>query len=86
MMNKWIDDLATKKILEGIKKYGPLNLATDKRCFIAEIVGELIDAINYLKFGYDKGQILKEDWSHLNKVIRYCIIYLKEICPGEGIR
>lgn len=43
-------DLLLEKLLAGKAKYGPLDLDTDQRDWLAEIVGEQLDTAFYVIF------------------------------------
>ena len=53
----YIDRLCGRKMLEGKKKHGLLNLETDPRHWPDEMKEELIDAINYCRFAKAKFQL-----------------------------
>ena len=52
-----IDRLCGRRMLEGKKTYGLLNLEKDTRYWPDEMKEELIDAINYCRFARAKGQL-----------------------------
>ena len=52
-----IDLLCGRKMLEGKKKHGLLNLEIDPRHWPDEMKEELIDAINYCRFAKAKSQL-----------------------------
>ena len=76
----FIGKIATQRVLEGVRKYGVVDLATDKRCFLRETVEELLDAMNYLLWSYEKGRLSIKDWASMDTVIRYMIGVLEKSC------
>ena len=84
-MTDWIDKLATQKILEGIRKHGVIDLSTDPRCFIREALEELLDCLNYCRWGSEKGQISQNDWQDVDPIIRYVIGVIERSCPGINL-
>lgn len=81
MTGNWIDKAATQRVMEGVRRHGPLDLSTDPRCFIRESLEEMLDVLNYTKWGYEKGQISEKDWQHVDQITRYVIGIIEKSCP-----
>jgi hypothetical protein len=79
--NERIDDLKTKRMIQGERKHGPLNLETDPRDFIEEGVEEgveeLIDFLNYLEMAMLQGKLPFCKWVMLDKDVRFTIWRLR---------
>ena len=41
-----IEKMAIQRVLEGVRKYGVIDLGADRRCFRKEAVEELLDSLN----------------------------------------
>lgn len=88
-MDSWIEKACTQRILEGVRRHGVINPCTDPRCFLKESIEELLDCLNYCKWGYEKGQISEKDWQHVDQITRYTIGIIEKSCPwikgiGDG--
>ena len=80
MTDIWIDRAATHRVLEGVRKYGVIDLKTDKRCLLREATEELLDAMNYLKWSYQQGRLNEKDWMSMDGTIRYIITLIEKSC------
>ena len=78
-VNQWIDEQKKKRMVQGQKKHGPLNLKTDPRDFIQEGTEELIDFLNYLEIAMYQGKMPFCKWASLDKDCRFVIWRLKNI-------
>jgi hypothetical protein len=56
-----IDRLCARRVQNGLKKYGILDLLNDPRDFRKELADELLDGINYARWANVKGQIPKDE-------------------------
>ena len=72
-LNERIDDLKMKRMLQGERKHGALNLETDPRDFIQEALEEMIDALNYLEFAMLQGKLPFCKWVLIDREIRFII-------------
>ena len=81
-----IDQMATQGVLEGVRRYGVIDLSTDKRCFIREATEELLDAKNYLQWAYGKNQIPIEVFGYMDKSIKQMIDHLEKFCQGYNLK
>lgn len=72
-VNDWIDDLKMKRMLQGERKHGPLNLETDQRDFIQEGIEELIDFLNYLEWAMLQGKLSFCRWASIDQNVRFTI-------------
>jgi hypothetical protein len=54
----WIDQAHKKRENQAFPKYGQIHPQTDHRCFRREMIEELLDALNYGQWGYEKGEII----------------------------
>lgn len=52
-----IDGFKAKRMTEGEKRHGPLNLETDPRDFIQEGIEELVDFLNYMEMAMLRGNL-----------------------------
>ena len=52
-----IDRVCARRMQDGTRKYGCLNLRNDPRNFPQEAIEELQDAINYIRWAWARGQI-----------------------------
>lgn len=84
-MDNWIDRAATQRVLEGVRRHGVIDPSRDRRCFIKETLEEFLDGVNYLRWGYEKGQISEKDWQHVDQITRYIIGVIANACPGTKI-
>lgn len=73
MGNDRIDDLKMKRMVEGERKHGPLNLETDPRNFIEEGIEELIDFLNYLEMSMLQGKLPFCKWVSIDQEIRFTV-------------
>jgi hypothetical protein len=71
--NDRIDDLKTKRMLQGERKHGPLNLETDPRDFIQEGIEELIDFLNYAEIAMLQGRIPFCRWASIDRDVRFIV-------------
>ncbi|MGA2465536.1 MAG: hypothetical protein ABSH06_14415 [Thermodesulfobacteriota bacterium] len=81
MMDSWnerIDDLKMKRMIQGEKKHGPLNLETDLRDFIEEALEELVDCLNYLELSMLQGKLPFCKWVSLDRDCRFMILRLRK--------
>jgi hypothetical protein len=76
--NEWIDDLKTKRMIQGERKHGSLNLETDLRDFIQGALEELVDCLNYLEWAMLQGKIPFCKWASLDKDCRFMIWRLRQ--------
>ena len=84
-LNNQIDDLKMKRMLQGERKHGPLNLETDPRNFIQEAIEELIDCLNFLEMAMLQGKIGFCKWVSIDQDVRFMIWRLREgELPGWG--
>lgn len=84
-MDTWndrIDDLKMKRMVEGERKHGPLNLETDSRNFIEEGIEELIDFLNYLEMSMLQGKLPFCKWASIDREIRFTVWRL--VGKGNG--
>jgi len=51
------DLLAARRLMNGLKTYGCLDLETDPRDFVTEAEEELLDCVNYLRFAQGRGEL-----------------------------
>lgn len=82
MMDNWIDLARKQREIDFGPKYGPVHPQTDKRCFRREMIEELLDAINYLQWAKEKGEINRFQWKRISYSIRI-VIHLIEIACGD---
>ena len=75
-----IDQWATQRVLEGCRRYGVIDLAKDKRCFLKESTEELLDALNYLRWAYEKGTLPQKDWMSIDAMLRWTITLIEKSC------
>lgn len=80
-MDNWIDKAATQRVMEGVRQRGLIDLSTDPLCFLRESIEELLDCLNYCKWGREKGQISEKDWQHVDQITRYIIGVIEKSCP-----
>jgi hypothetical protein len=71
--NERIDDLKLKRMLQGERKHGALNLETDPRDFVQEGIEELIDFLNYLELAMLQGKLPFCRWASIDREIRFTI-------------
>ena len=76
-----IDKMASQRILEGVRKYGVIDLVNDERCFLREATEELLDAMNYLKWSFQKGTLAEKEWLSLDDMIRRMVGLIEKSCP-----
>ena len=74
----WIDKARKAREVEAIPKYGVINPLTDRRCFVAEAMDELLDGLNYLEWAMMKGDITFCEWAEIDEFIRIALWGLKE--------
>jgi len=84
-MDDWVDQARTQRVLEGVRRRGVINPSTDPRCFLREAIEELLDCLNYTRWGHEKGQISEKDWRHVDQITRYVIEVIGTCCPGAKI-
>ena len=80
-----IGQWATQRVLEGCRRYGVIDLAKDKRCFLREATEELLDAMNYLKWSYQQGRLAEKDWVTVDRMIRWILTLVEQSCPGANL-
>ena len=74
--NEHIDKLKAKRMFQGERKHGPLNLETDPRDFIQEGIEELIDFLNYLEMAMLQGKLRFCKWASIDRDIRFILFRL----------
>jgi hypothetical protein len=72
-LNDRIDDLKMKRMLQGERKHGALNLETDPRDFIVEALEELVDCLNYLEWAMLQGKLPFCRWALIDVDVRFTI-------------
>jgi hypothetical protein len=72
-VNDRIDDLKTKRMLQGERKHGPLDLERDPRDFIQEAVEELVDCLNYIELAMLQGRLPFCRWASIDRDCRFMI-------------
>jgi len=77
-VNEWVDQAWKRREFEAVPKYGVVNPRTDARRFIQEAVDELLDALNYLEWAMEKGEIGFCDWVLIEHHVKFSIRLLKE--------
>ncbi len=81
MLSKdWIDIARKKREIAFEPKYGPIRPKTDKRCFRREALEELIDAISYVQWSKEKGEIDRQQWKRMDSGIRAVIRTIEAAC------
>ena len=86
-VNQWIDGEKKKRMVQGQKKHGPLNLKTDHRDFIQEGIEELVDFLNYWEFAMYQGRVFFCEWNELDEWARIILRALREsriTCSPHG--
>ena len=81
-----IEKMATQRVLEGCRKYGVINLATDRRCFLREATEELLDSLNYLQWAYGRSQITLDDYRWMVNSIKLVIEHLMKCCNKTNLK
>jgi hypothetical protein len=76
----WIDTARKKREIDFEPKYGPIRPKTDKRCFRREALEELIDAISYVQWSKEKGEINRQQWKRMDSGIRAVIRTIEGAC------
>ena len=79
----WIDQARKQRKAEGVLKYGRVHPKEDPRCFRKEMVEELLDALNYGQWGYEKGELSIHQYLLIQRDIRR-LIKLFLPCTGPG--
>ena len=74
----WIDKARKAREVEAIPKYGPIHPVTDSRCFADEAKDELFDALNYLQWSMEKGELTFCEWAEIDEFIRIALSGLKD--------
>ncbi len=77
-MTGWIDKLRKERERGGQRKYGTIHPKTDPRCFIKEAQDELLDALNYIHWAAEKGEISLRECRVIDRSIRLTLILLED--------
>jgi len=79
-MSNWIDHARKQREIAFEPKYGPIRPKTDKRCFRREALEELLDAISYVQWSKEKGEINRQQWKKMDGGIRAVIRTIESAC------
>jgi len=82
-MQNWIDSARKQRELDHEAKYGPIRPKTDKRCFRRELLEELLDGLNYCQWGFQKGELNRQQFKHIDSTIRAVIRTLEFACNDK---
>ena len=73
----WVDKMRKDRERVGQKKYGLIHPKTDPRSFIKECQDELLDALNYIHWASEKGEISLRECRVIDRSIRLTLILLE---------
>ena len=76
----WIDESRKAREIEGNVKHGPIHPRTDPRCFRKEMIEELLDALNYCQWSYEKGEINRFQFRRIDEGLRNTIRAVEIAC------
>jgi len=79
----WVDSARKQRELDHIIVYGEIRPKSDKRCFRRELLDELLDSLNYCQYGFQKGELTKRQFKHIDSTIRAVIRTLEYACNDK---
>ena len=82
-MDNWIDQARKQREIDFEPKYGSIRPRTDSRCFRREMMEELLDALNYVQWAKEKGEINRYQWKRIDNGIRAVIRTIELSCSDK---
>ncbi len=79
----WVDVARKERERQGDIKHGPIHPRTDKRCFLKEVLEDLLDGLNYAQWAREKGEINRQKWRWLDSTLRNAITITESACENR---
>lgn len=69
-MDNLIDMLRKERMIKGETKYGKLDVLNDPRSFTQECLEEVLDAISYANWAFDREEIDHVSYQKINSALQ----------------
>ena len=73
---EWADKARRDRELRYKDIYGEIKPKIDKRDFRIEAIEELIDALNYVDWAYEKGELSLGEWKQIEVHVKLALSYI----------